>query len=186
MAASALFLFLVAAIAHAEGPTHSQPTRIFFIGNSVTDQVDYNAFAAMSKEHSHPILFGRHMIPGSPLFYLWENQQGGFQTKPFGGSRNALANYPWDVITLQPFDRGLHGGTADKPEGDLDICQLYINTAAKMSPDAQFYIYERWPRICRKGHGFTFDKNAYKDATGQIDLSKIDNINDFSDLWARI
>jgi hypothetical protein len=166
----------------ADTPAANKPLRIFYIGNSVTDQLDYTAFAAMAATRGHDILWARHMIPGAPLFYMWEHEDG-FETKPFGSSRNALANYPWDVITLEPFDREFHDGTADKPEGDLDIAQRYIDLASKLSPDAQFYIYSRWPRISRNNHGFKFDKDAYKNASGEIDLSKIDGVDDYTDRW---
>jgi hypothetical protein len=182
VAALSASLFVMSGIARAADDA-APATRIFFIGNSVTDQVSYDAFAAIAKDHGHPVEYGRHMIPGAPLVWLWTHEDG-FKGK-YGSGREALANYQWDVITLQPFDRGLHDGTADKPEGDLDICQLYINTAKPRSPDAQVYIYERWPRICKNGRGFNFDKDAYKDATGQIDLRKVDGVDDFSKLWSR-
>jgi hypothetical protein len=180
-AAAIAWFCLAGAVARADEPA---ATRIFFIGNSVTDQVSYEAFAAVSKDHGHPVTSGRHMIPGAPLFYMWQHENG-FKTEPFGSSRNALANFQWDVVTLQPFDRGFHDGPADKPEGDLDVAQLYIDLSKSKSPDAQFFIYERWPRISRNGHGFSFDKDAYKDATGQIDLRKIDGVDDFTDQWLR-
>jgi len=175
-------LLVANSIAAADTQPAGQQLRFFYIGNSVTDQLDYNAFAAMAKTRGHDINWARHMIPGAPLCWLWEHEDG-FTTKPYGSGRQALANYPWDVITLQPFDRGLHDGSADKPEGDVDIAQGYIDLAVKKNPDVQVYIYQRWPRISQHQHGFNFDKDAYKNASGVVDLSKLQGIDDFSDRW---
>lgn len=56
------------------------------------------------------LMWGRQMIPGCPLFGLWRAAERrpedcGFTEKPFGGSIQALRDFQWDAVTLQPFDR---------------------------------------------------------------------------------
>jgi len=131
--------------------------RVYFIGNSVTDTVNYNGLKELAKSRGINQIWGRHMIPGSPLFLLWREKTG-FTESPFGATQEALKNYAWDMITVQPFDRFL---VNDNDEGDLSTIQKIVNLAVAKNPDVQIYIYSRWPRITRNGKGFAYDKNDY-------------------------
>ncbi len=115
--------------------------RVYFVGNSVTDTINYRALAELAKSRGHRQIWGRHMIPGAPLQWIWEHPRDGFQEQPFGHYPNALANYPWDVLSLQPFDRHLTG-----KDGDLAVAKKFIDLALPKSPDLQVYVYARWPR----------------------------------------
>ncbi len=130
-------MFLVSAAGFAEEPT----LRVYFVGNSVTDTINYGALADLAKSRGHRQIWGRHMIPGAPLQWIWDHPQDGFQEQPFGYYPTALPNYPWDVLSLQPFDRHLEG-----PDGDLVTAKKLIDLALPKSPDLQVYIYARWPR----------------------------------------
>jgi hypothetical protein len=77
------------------------PFRVYFVGNSVTDTINYRALAELAKSRGHSQIWGRHMIPGAPLQWIWEHPKDGFQEQPFGHYPNALANYQWDVLSLQ-------------------------------------------------------------------------------------
>jgi hypothetical protein len=114
------------------------PFRVFYIGNSVTDTIQYDALREMAVGRGHVQVPGRQMIPGSPLDNLWNNPGSGFTTSPYGGYDTAFANYEWDAISLQPFDRQL--------PSDLATCTNFIDLARENSPDTQVYIYSRWPR----------------------------------------
>lgn len=47
--------------------------RIFFIGNSLTDQIQYDRFAELAAAGGAPIVWGRPMIPGAPRSMLvWQ------------------------------------------------------------------------------------------------------------------
>jgi len=124
----------------------SQTTkRIYMIGNSVTDGVNYDGFQALAQSRSNTHIWARHMIPGSPLFLLWGDRFSTdcFCEAPYGSEDNAFRNYQWDAITLQPFDRML---VNDNNEGDVINCTNYANLAKGTSPDVQMYIYGRYPR----------------------------------------
>ena len=118
-----------------------KPTRAYFVGNSVTDTIRYGSLAKLAQSRGHTLTWGRDMIPGAPLQWLWEHPKDGFQEEPFGLYPRALSEYPWDVLSLQPFDRHLDG-----KDGDLAMAGNFIDLALKRSPDLQVYVYSRWPR----------------------------------------
>lgn len=116
--------------------------RVYHIGNSVTDSIRYDGLKSLAASRGDTYVFGRHMMPGTPLFGLWDNQDKGFTQPPYGASVHALENYPWDVITLQPFDRLLEGNR----ESEFESCARFIDVALRKSPDVQIFIYQRWPK----------------------------------------
>jgi hypothetical protein len=118
-----------------------QPLRTYFVGNSLTDTTRYGALAKLTASRGHTLTWGRDMIPGAPLSWLWEHPKDGFQEEPFGLYPKALAEYPSDVLNLQPFDRHLEG-----KDGDLTMARNFIDLALKRSPDLQVYVYSRWSR----------------------------------------
>ncbi len=118
-----------------------KPCRVYFVGNSVTDTIRYSSLAKLAQSRGHTLTWGRDMIPGAPLQWLWEHPKDGFQEEPFGHHPRALSEYPWDVLSLQPFDRHLDG-----KDVDLAMAGNFIDLALKRSPDLQVYVYSRWPR----------------------------------------
>ncbi len=114
------------------------PLRVFFVGNSVTDSIGYEGLRKMAVSNGQTLVYGRQMIPGAPLPMLWDNPTSGFTTDPYGHYPNALGNYVWDAVSLQPFDRQL--------SADLPAAQNFIDLTWQNSPDAKILIYSRWPR----------------------------------------
>jgi hypothetical protein len=144
-----------------------QPFRVYFVGNSVTDTVKYGLFADMAKAKGRPVAWGRHMIPGAPLFGMLETARegktSGFTEKPYGNCVEALTNHVWDAVSLQPFDRRLVAETdaTDKPQGDIVVVQKFLDMILAKSPDAQVYLYARWPRCYVNGKGVSYNKDAF-------------------------
>ena len=140
--------FVLCRFAAAAEPSPSPKTlRVYFIGNSVTDTLKYGAFAEAVQAMNGKMAWGRQMIPGSPLFLLWraaENkpQDCGFTEKPFGGSIQALRDFEWDAVTLQPFDRLLANADSKEADdqGDVLYVQKYLDLTLAHSPNAQVYI----------------------------------------------
>ncbi len=137
------FALLIAPVVFLSGTTRGDdsPLRSYFVGNSVTDTIRYGSLAKLAKSQRHTLTWGRDMIPGSSLSWLWEHPKDGFQEAPFGLYPRALSEHPWDVLSLQPFDRHLVG-----KDGDLAIAGNFIDLALSRSPDVQVYVYSRWPR----------------------------------------
>jgi hypothetical protein len=164
----ALFIILAAAQAQAQ----EKPFRVYFVGNSVTDTINYRGLAELAKSRGHQQIWGRHMIPGAPLQWIWQHPKDGFQEPPFGHYPNALANFQWDVLSLQPFDRHLDG-----KDGDLVMAKNFIDLALPKSPDLQVYVYARWPRQGKDD----FDTAWLKKYTGGWD-----NTNETKDYFERL
>jgi hypothetical protein len=120
--------------------------RVYHIGNSVTDTINYGALKEMAKAKGRTYVFGRHMIPGAPLQWIYEHPKDGFQEEPYGYYPNALPHFAWDALTLQPFDRHIDG-----KDGDLEMAKRYIDLAVKKSPNLRVYLYSRWPRREKDG-----------------------------------
>jgi hypothetical protein len=143
---------------------HSQQTlRVYHVGNSVTDTINYNALGQLAQSRGHQYVFGRHMIPGAPLSWIWEHPADGFREEPFGYYPNALSNYQWDVLTLQPFDRQLKGD-----DSDFVMAKNYIDLALPKSPNLRIYVYSRWPRRNEDG-SLDFDQKWTRKYTGEYD-----------------
>ena len=150
---------VLAAAVQATGQD-AKPLRVYFVGNSVTDTINYSALAELAKSRGFQQIWGRHMIPGAPLQWIWEHPQNGFQEPPFGHYPTALAEHQWDVLSLQPFDRHLDG-----KDGDLTMARNFIDLALSKSPDVQVYVYARWPRQGKDD----FDTAWLKEYTGGWD-----------------
>ncbi len=155
--------------------------RVFYIGNSVTDTIRYDALAELARSRGDTIVWSRHMVPGAPLSWIWQ-KGGGFTKREFGPAPEALANHDWDAVVAQPFDRHL---TSTSGEGDLEVIQEMIKLQAGRNPAARFYVYSRWPRMVGlDGKSFKFDQDDYDPSTpgSRPDLS---GVQAWSSLWER-
>lgn len=114
---------------------------VYFIGNSETDGLNYLGLKAMARERNKIHTYGRHIIPGAPLSWLWTHPDKGFAVKPFGFPPHAFTNYNWDAISIQPFDRPIEG-----KDGDLVMALNYINLAQTKNLNVKFYVYQRYPQ----------------------------------------
>ncbi|HEY9666098.1 MAG TPA: hypothetical protein V6C91_04800, partial [Coleofasciculaceae cyanobacterium] len=59
-----------------------QTLRVYHIGNSVTDTINYNGLRQLAQSRGHQYIFGRHMIPGAPLSWIWQHPTEGFREEP--------------------------------------------------------------------------------------------------------
>ena len=120
------FCSMIAPVLFLSGLAHGDdsPLRTYFVGNSVTDTIRYGSLAKLAKSRGHTLTWGRDMIPGAPLSWLWDHPKDGFQQEPFGLYPKALSEYSWDVLSLQPFDRHLDG-----KDGDLTMARNFIDLA---------------------------------------------------------
>ncbi len=161
----------------------AQTQRVYFIGNSVTDTVRYDALVKLAAARGVKLEVGRTMIPGAPLEWIYTHPNDGFQQEPYGRWNKALTEFAWDAVSLQPFDRHLHGkNDAGKDLGDVALIKEWAEMAAQKNPEVQIYIYARWPRVTSGGKSADFDKNDFdpaKPGSGN-DLSKVD---DFTARW---
>lgn len=177
---AAMMGFYTCVLDAAETP---RSLRVYFIGNSVTDTVRYGPLAQLAAIREVKLAWGRHMIPGAPLEWLYTHPNDGFREAPYGGWSNALTGFAWDAISLQPFDRHLHEKNERGEDlGDAALIARFARLAAMKNPDVQVYIYARWPRVTIAGKSVAFDKNDYDPTKpgGGNDLAKVD---DFAARW---
>ncbi|MFW5864012.1 MAG: PEP-CTERM sorting domain-containing protein [bacterium] len=163
---------LLAATGFAQEQSADKTMRIYFIGNSVTDTVNYKGLQKLAESQGYTHKWGRHMIPGAPIFYMWQGENG-FTEKPYGHAKKALSEFEWDVVSVQPFDRHIDKGG---DQADLYNINEMIKAQVPKNPGVQFYIMGRWPRIRSNGKSFKFDKNDYDPNTpgDRPDLSQVD------------
>ena len=134
--------------------------RVYLMGSSLTDQVKYSHLEALAESRGYEHIWGRHMVPGAPIRWLWNHPDGGNSQRPFGPCGKALSEYRWDAITLEP---------RNGYESELAAANELIEHTIKKSPDVQFYVFAQWPRI---GRG-SFDKqwlSPVKDIKNNIRL----------------
>ena len=132
--AIAVFTFLICI-----SPLQAADMRIYLIGNSLTEEVKPKPFENMVQSQGRQITLGYHFLGGSRIYDIWQKPDFAHGTKePFGLYKNALVNYQWDVMTLQPF----YYPFEPQYEDAIKFSQLLM----KKSPDAQIYIYSQWPQ----------------------------------------
>lgn len=138
---AAAAVFLTAAAVTSPAPAQSS---VYFIGNSVTDTINYDRFSALLAEGGKTADVGRHTIPGAPLSWIWEHPDGGAWMEQHGPFLQALTSRAWNVLSLEPFDRQLDGG----PDSDAEMGAAFIREALKATPPAplRVLVYSRWPR----------------------------------------
>jgi len=117
--------------------------RLYMMGNSMTDQVKYAAFDELATSRGHDHIWGRQTILGSPISTIWQNPSSGFTQAPYNQYGNALRNYTWDAITLNPTDRDMYQADG---QGDIANALNLINLARQKSPNVQPFILQRTPR----------------------------------------
>jgi len=116
--------------------------KVYFIGNSVTENLKPEAFESIVKGADKKITWGWDVIYGQALSYIWEHSGEGFIEPPYNGFENALSAYEWDALTLQPYQRKISNS-----DGDFVSVFKFLDYAKLNSPDIQPYIYQRWPRL---------------------------------------
>lgn len=138
MSTTARAFLALAALMLLASISHARTNRIYYIGNSVTDTIRYDSLAQLAASRGHVVPWGRQMIPGAPLEWLWDHPADGFVQNPYGPPTNALPYYQWDILSLQPFDRLL--------PSDTNYASRFIDLGMPHNADMQVYIYSRWPR----------------------------------------
>lgn len=109
----------------------------YYVGNSLTDNIDYGGVAAMMEAEDVDFSWGRHMIPGAPLDWLWDHNTEGF-CEP-SCPPTALPTMRWDHLTLQVCVRHL--------DSDAESIKKYVDLAVQGNPAVQAYIYVIWPDV---------------------------------------
>jgi hypothetical protein len=134
---------IAALVACAAAPTAraAQTLRTYFVGNSLTNQMDPASIGSLAASRGNTLVFGKHIDFGQALEQMWSNPAGADETvAPYGAFPNALVNHQWDAVSLQPFMRPI-----EEPIGDRIALRNFISLARTRSPGAKFFLYSGWP-----------------------------------------
>ncbi len=123
----------------------SETQRMYAIGNSLSGGMGFGTdswdkrkmFTLFVNSGPHAVTIDKTIIAGAPLNYTWS----------FGQYTNLTAQAPWDVLTLQPYDRMLVDGAHTPDWGDVLNAKNFIQYALTNSPNIQPYVYSHWPSI---------------------------------------
>ncbi len=119
-----------------------QEMRVYMIGNSLTDQVQYRGLQKIAESRSYTHSWARHTVPGSPLELFLENPHVGVYENQYWETTgydftNALQFKDWEAVTLQPFVRPL--------ATDIASCQALMDMTRSRTGDCVFYVHAQWP-----------------------------------------
>ncbi len=132
--------------------TSNAQVRSYHIGNSLTNDslgnlkrsTESSGLQEIAASYGQQLSIGFHIDSGRSLHTIWENPQGygkegiNLTRAPYNGFSNALPNYTWDAVVLQPYmSKGATLGS-DK--------QMIANFAAMTSGNPNFYILQIWPQ----------------------------------------
>lgn len=115
----------------------AEPVAIFHVGNSLTDQA--YGMHDIAQARGHQTKFGRHMIPGAPLDWLWNHRAEGFREPGTAAADEILRSGRWDALILQPFGHA----AADEAEAGGN----YAAAAYQGNPLCQVYVFANYPEI---------------------------------------
>ncbi len=172
-----LFFFLLL----PASPSYSQVTkRIYFVGNSITETLNFNGLTELVESRGNTHIWGRHIIHGASLEWLWLHPNNGYTKAPYSYPNNAFVNYVWDAISLEPFYRLLGN--------DLEIIDNYINLAKPQSPSFKLFLYSRWPRTPygRSPKDSRLTAKVWNDLFNRTYTGKWDGSNESKDYFVKL
>lgn len=120
-------------------PLSASAEAIYYIGNSLTWDAGLSSrVEPYAGERGHEVTTGHHIRCNQSLDYIWNNPTDVCVSSPapYGTHGNALPNFEWDVVTLQPFQDVLDGEA-----GAINRIGQFIE-ATEGSP--QYYVYSAW------------------------------------------
>jgi len=120
----------------------AQTVRQYAIGNSLTGLIGFDKYAQLVQSRGNGVTWGNHIQPGAGLDTILATPSDGqtISEPPYGTYGNALPNYNWDAVAVEPFGRVMEG-----PQGDLASIHGFANLVTPHNPNAQLYIYQTWP-----------------------------------------
>ena len=83
-----------------------EPVAVFHVGNSLTDQA--YGMHDIAKARGHQTKFGRHMIPGAPLDWLWNHRGEGMDFEGRSAQRPGDFEVALFLTRVYTYTRGPH------------------------------------------------------------------------------
>lgn len=140
-------------------PLRGMALDAYFIGNSLTWDMQPDALAALAQQSGGELHVGYHIRAGQPLVYTAGHPDDITFANGYGGYDKALPNHAWDIVTLQPYI-----GAGSTLGTDLAAIDQFIElTRSGPSTQTRFYIYAGWPNA-QSWTWPTLDTDAYQAA----------------------
>ena len=120
--------------------TSASADTAYYVGNSLTwDAGLFTRVTPLAGELGHDITTGHHICCNATLDYIWSNPTDVCvaSPEPYGMHGNALPNYAFDFVTLQPFN--------DVLAGESGAISRINDFRAATQGTPQFYVYQAWP-----------------------------------------
>ncbi len=123
----------------------ASPEAVYFVGNSFTwDSSPATRVPSLSGELGVSLTVGHHINCGATLNDIWIDPADTCVASPapFGTFDDALPNFEWSAVTLQPFNDALGGDS-----GAVNRIGQFIEAARSggLNADTRFYVYSGWP-----------------------------------------
>jgi len=138
---------------------------VYFIGNSLTRGLSLDKMSKLFEQHGIKFNYGSQLGAGimlhEHLVKISSYSESPFkinniESNKFGDYDNALQNFKFDALVLQPYQWFLndkeHYKTKKKCPGDFSAISSFVRYASGENPSKniatkRFVIYETWPRI---------------------------------------
>lgn len=120
----------------------AEALRTYYIGNSLTWDAKPETQAYILEENGYSVDFGYHIACGKGLTYIEDNPAYTCveALEPYGNWDNALANFEWDIVTIQAYS----GGTGiSEVLATANIIATAVSDERNL--DCIFYLYLAWP-----------------------------------------
>lgn len=117
----------------------------YHIGNSLTyDGMSASSIATLNGETN---VRGYHIDSATPLHTIRDLPDGNGGTvdaviQPYDKYTNALTNYQWDTVTLEPWNGG---GATFNQERDAFNDLIQLTRSNTNNAETIFYVYQYWP-----------------------------------------
>jgi hypothetical protein len=130
----------------------------YFVGNSLTQTMKPEGLSMMASANNIPMSNGMHSAWGKDLDYIWNNPADYFHGgEDYGGYANALGNYSWDFVSLQPYARPLYEGTLGlDTERIINFIDL---TRAGSASNTKFFIFTSYPSVSSGNYQLAWDQS---------------------------
>lgn len=126
----------------------------YHIGNSLTNdglgnnsgnvQTGTYGLEAMGDLYGYDYSLSMHIDTSQGLTSIWDNPAGvDVKRTPYGDFTNALTNYQWDAVVLEPYRKPSETLGTDKAAITNFINLTHSNPA---NANTIFYIYQVWPQ----------------------------------------
>lgn len=136
--------------------TSSAALSLYDVGNSLTaDTLNGGQLVAALGASGQAVTNGYHVHSGATLGWIAANPDDSnvLSVSPYNHYGNALPNYQWDVVTVQPYATPWLGTMAD----DLAAINQFVSLAHSNPANSAttFFVLAAWPNIDFAAHDLT-------------------------------